>query len=74
MAIKLNDLIQILQMWIIFTHLKLCVATAKHNFKCVEIEILYLSGQRVKTRVIVPVLNVVQCWPSVCETGPILNH
>ena len=39
---------EIKQIWVIFTHLKLWIATAIHNFKWVKIKINYLSGKRVK--------------------------
>ena len=42
------------QIWIIFTHLKLWIASARHNFKWVKIQIESFGGERVKTSYYIP--------------------
>ena len=39
-----NSWLPFCQIWIIFTHLKLWIASARHNFKCVNITIKYFRG------------------------------
>ena len=46
------------QIWIIFTHLKLWLADAIHNFEWVKIQIEYFGGWRVITKYM---LSVSQC-------------
>ena len=38
------------QIWIIFTHLKLWIASARHSFKWVKIQIEWFGGERVKNQ------------------------
>ena len=68
---------QIEQVWVIFTHLKLWVAVATHNFKWVKMEIPQLSASRV-TMIIDPDFRLLHIYfnypitrsPSV-KTSPI---